>query len=87
MTTTHLRALYRQLGEPGFPQVRAEYERMGLDVPLDSILATAWTEGRENAGWRYDSQRQNWRRADGSVVVEDCGGMEWCFRSIPARNS
>jgi hypothetical protein len=62
--------------EPGFAQVRAEYERMGLDVPLDSILTSAWTEGRENAGWRYDGQRQNWRRADGSVVVEDDGG-EW----------
>lgn len=73
---THLRSLYRQLGEKGISQVRAEYDKLGLTTPLENILSTAWIEGRELAGWKYDTDIQNWRRADGSVVVND-DGKEW----------
>lgn len=74
----HVRALYRKHSEAGGAIVKAEYERIFPDreIRLDQILVSAWKEGRELAGWTYDTSRQAWHRADGSLVVED-DGREW----------
>jgi hypothetical protein len=72
MTDPHarLRALYRQHGEPGYAIVKAEYERLGLTIPLDHILKDAWKEGRELAGQTYDYTAQSWRDKDGNRINE-----------------
>lgn len=74
----HLRRLYRQTGAEKSTQVRPEYERLfpNAELPLDHILASAWFEARELAGWTYDTTAQCWRRADGSRVLDDTG-EEW----------
>lgn len=74
---THLRALYRKHGEAGYAIVAEEAARLGIERShLPHIIKGAWIEGRELAGWTYDKAMQQWRRADGSVVVEDTG-EEW----------
>lgn len=64
----HLRALYREHGEAGYALVKAEWERSGLTEPLHHILATAYPEGRELAGQRYDYGSQCWRDREGVRV-------------------
>jgi hypothetical protein len=70
-----LRKGYRYYGERGFAKVKAEYERLfpQQEIRLDQILASAWTEARELAGWAYDLGSQHWVRKDGSVVIDDDG--------------
>lgn len=59
--------------------VQAEYVRLYGELDRDMlahVLSNVWTEARELAGWTYDLTRQCYRRADGSVVVDD-DGSEW----------
>lgn len=66
----HLRALYREHGEAGYPHVRAAHERLFPtgDTRLDQILANAWQEGRKLAGQSYDYAGQCWRDREGARV-------------------
>lgn len=67
----HLRAIYRDVGEAGHATVAAEFDRLypGEDRQmLAHILTSAWTEGRELAGQRYDRTAQCWRDAEGNRV-------------------
>lgn len=67
----HLRALYRKHGEAGHAIVAAEFDRLypGEDRKLLAhILKSAWTEGRELAGQRYDYVGQCWRDSEGKRV-------------------
>lgn len=66
----HLRALYREHGEPGYRLVKAEFDRLFPNggARLDQILVNAWKEGRELAGQRYDRTAQCWRDTEGRRV-------------------
>lgn len=58
----HLRALYRRNGgeRASAAVVGAEFARLfpAGEARLDHILVSAWTEGRELAGWTYDHASQ-----------------------------
>lgn len=77
-----LRAFYRQSSHRGEPWTvtKAEFERLfgrpAEPGEAEQIVARAWIEARELAGWRYDVGYQRWLRADGSVVRDD-DGSEW----------